>query len=80
MAFDARRLGTRFGLPLVVIQGRDDEYGTTKQVDAIANAVTGPVSTLVLDGCGHAPHVDRQEMVLHAGIEFLRESLMSHEE
>jgi pimeloyl-ACP methyl ester carboxylesterase len=57
--------------PTLVIQGRDDKYGTTRQVDAIAKAVKGRVEALVLDDCGHAPHVDRRDAVLEAIAEFL---------
>jgi pimeloyl-ACP methyl ester carboxylesterase len=58
--------------PVMVIQGRDDEYGTMKQVSAIAGAVSGGVYTLVLDACGHAPHIDQRETVLEAAVTFLR--------
>ena len=41
--------------PMLLIQGRDDEYGTLAQLDRIETRATGPVSRLVLDACGHAP-------------------------
>jgi pimeloyl-ACP methyl ester carboxylesterase len=59
--------------PTLVIQGTGDEYGTVKQVNAIAGAVAGRVATLVLDACGHAPHVDQREKVLDAAGAFLRQ-------
>jgi pimeloyl-ACP methyl ester carboxylesterase len=59
--------------PILVIQGRDDEYGTMAQVSAIANAASGPVETLALSECGHAPHVDQREAVLQASIAFLQQ-------
>lgn len=52
--------------PALVIQGRDDEYGTLAQVESIARQVRGPVETLILDECGHAPHRDREDAVLAA--------------
>jgi len=45
--------------PVLLIQGADDEYGTTAQLDAIARGVKGPVETLVLAGCKHSPHRDQ---------------------
>jgi pimeloyl-ACP methyl ester carboxylesterase len=57
--------------PCLVIQGRDDEYGTLRQVEAIAAQAGGPVETLVLDRCGHSPHVDRAEEVLAAATRFV---------
>ena len=51
-------------VPVLVVQGADDEYGTLRQVDAVEAGVAGPVERLVLEDCGHAPHVDRPDDVL----------------
>jgi pimeloyl-ACP methyl ester carboxylesterase len=48
-------------MPLLVIQGRDDPYGTERQVAAVAGRVRGPCDTLMLASCGHAPQRDRRE-------------------
>jgi pimeloyl-ACP methyl ester carboxylesterase len=56
----------RIAGPVLVIQGEDDEYGTTRQVEAIARGVTGPLEALVLPACGHAPHRDQRDAVLDA--------------
>jgi pimeloyl-ACP methyl ester carboxylesterase len=58
--------------PVMVVQGTDDEYGTVKQVSAIAGAVSGNAETLVLDACGHAPHIDQRDTVLDATVKFLQ--------
>lgn len=52
--------------PTLVIQGEDDEYGTLAQLDAIAEVARGPVKRLVLAKCGHSPHRDQPDAVLHA--------------
>lgn len=49
----------RVEAPLLVVQGRDDPYGTLRQVETIAGRVSGPCRTLVLDRCGHSPHRER---------------------
>ncbi|MBM3567643.1 MAG: alpha/beta hydrolase [Alphaproteobacteria bacterium] len=51
-------------VPLLAIQGEDDEYGTMAQLDAIAAKSGGPVETLRLAACGHSPHRDQAEAVL----------------
>jgi pimeloyl-ACP methyl ester carboxylesterase len=49
--------------PTLLIQGTDDEYGTVGQVNAIAAAVSGRIETVVVDDCGHSPHIDQREAV-----------------
>lgn len=57
--------------PTLVIQGEDDLYGTLAQVEAIQRGISGPVETLALQGCGHAPHAERPEEVLDAMARFV---------
>ncbi|HEX6827803.1 MAG TPA: alpha/beta hydrolase [Burkholderiales bacterium] len=58
--------------PLLAIQGRDDEYATEAQVEAIARQAGGPVETLVVPHCGHIPHHQAREPVLEAMTRFVR--------
>jgi pimeloyl-ACP methyl ester carboxylesterase len=58
--------------PTLVIQGRDDEYGTARQVEAVASGVSGPVETHLLDDCCHSPHIDQREAVEATVVKFLR--------
>jgi pimeloyl-ACP methyl ester carboxylesterase len=57
--------------PTLVIQGADDEYGTTAQLDAIAAKVAGPIETLLLKDCRHSPHRDQPEAILVAMTRFI---------
>ena len=59
--------------PLLLIQGRDDEYGTLAQLDRIEARVQGPASRLVLDRCGHSPHRDQEAAVIDAIVAFARQ-------
>ncbi len=59
--------------PTLIIQGEDDEYGSVKQVTAIANQVSGPVRTLMLPGCGHTPHVSHKTETVAAIVYFVGE-------
>ncbi len=43
-------------VPVLVVQGTGDQYGTVLQVEAIEHGVAGPVERLVLEGCGHVPN------------------------
>lgn len=62
----------RISVPLLAIQGLDDEYGTEKQVDAIVSQVKGPAEKLMLPNCKHSPHRDQTQAVLDALRGFLR--------
>ena len=56
--------------PMLLVQGRDDQYGTLEQLERIAARAQGPVSPLVLDRCGHSPHRDQEAAVLDAIADF----------
>ena len=60
-------------VPLLVVQGREDAYGTLRQVEVIADRTTGPCRTLVLDDCGHSPHRDRGRATTTAIARFVEE-------
>ncbi len=60
----------RVSVPTLVIQGRDDEYGTLTQLDRIQATVRGPTSRLVLDHCGHAPWREQEAAVLDSIVSF----------
>ena len=51
-------------VPLMVLQGRDDQYGSEAQVDAIVAHSAGQATPIILEDCGHAPHQDFPELVL----------------
>jgi pimeloyl-ACP methyl ester carboxylesterase len=54
--------------PMLLLQGRQDEYGTEAQLKAIQSQAGGPAEVVMLDNCGHSPHRDQMQMVLrHAG-------------
>ncbi|MGJ8556124.1 MAG: alpha/beta fold hydrolase [Sulfitobacter geojensis] len=57
-------------IPVLAIQGRDDPYGTLAQIDEIETRIYSPVETLILDGCGHAPHLEQADATLAEISEF----------
>lgn len=61
----------RVRVPSLVVQGREDPYGTLAQVDAIERGAGVPVTRLVLDACGHAPQRDQPDAVVLAMQRFL---------
>ena len=61
------------GVPVLAIQGRDDEYGTAAQVEAIVSGCGA--ESLFLDDCGHSPQRDREVATLEAVAGFARRAL-----
>lgn len=59
-------------VPVLVIQGESDEYGTMRQVEAIESGCSSPVESVRLNDCGHSPHRDRPEKVLEEIVSFVR--------
>jgi len=64
-------------VPILAIQGSDDEYGTPAQIDAIVqDARDARVDTLMLANCGHAPHRDRPDLTLPAIAAFVKSAAL----
>ncbi len=62
----------RIHVPMLAIQGEDDEYGTAAQAEAIERQVGGDVEVMMLSDCGHSPHRDQERIVLEAMTKFVR--------
>ncbi len=56
----------RLTVPMLLIQGEDDPYGTLAQLDAFEAARGARVTRLVLRDCGHSPHRDQETVVVDA--------------
>ena len=59
-------------VPILILQGERDEYGTWRQVEAIQRQSGGPVEAVALADCGHSPHRDQPELTLAAMAGFIR--------
>jgi pimeloyl-ACP methyl ester carboxylesterase len=57
--------------PLLVVQGTADQYGTLAQVESIRAGVSGSCRTVVVEGVGHAPHLEARETVVRDVAEFV---------
>lgn len=61
--------------PVLVIQGKDDEYGSDKQVFSIVDQVSGDVDYLLINECGHIPHLQKNELVMKHLVSFINKYL-----
>lgn len=76
-SWNIRESVRKIRVPLLLIQGVDDEYGTLAQLDAIrSDARQARVDTLYLAECGHAPHRDRPDAVLPAIAAFVNDAAL----
>ncbi len=57
-------------IPVLAIQGRDDQYGTLAQIEEVETRAYSPVDAVILDDCKHAPHQEQPEQTLDAVAEF----------
>ena len=53
-----------FRIPVLAIQGQQDQYGTLAQVEVITERAYSPVDLLVVEDCGHSPHIEQPGPVL----------------
>ena len=67
---------SRIKVPQLIIQGNDDEYGTSAQVEAIVSQSAGSVKTCFFNNCGHSPHSDQKSKTLEVMNEFVRNLLI----
>jgi pimeloyl-ACP methyl ester carboxylesterase len=65
-AFDIIDALAYIRVPILVIQGEADRYGTLAQVRAAREECYCPVETLVMPGVGHSPHREKAEEALAA--------------
>ncbi len=66
-------------VPVLVVQGEADPYGTVEQVRLAEREAYCPVDSLLLPGVGHAPHQEAPEAVLAAAQEFASRLFGLHE-
>ena len=71
-AWDIRDYLPAITAPVLLIQGRDDEYGTLAQIEAIASALS-PTETLLFEESGHSPHRTHPDEVAERSAAFLRD-------
>jgi len=61
----------RITCPLLFIQGAEDEYGTSKQMEAVSELVKGKVKTVLIPGVHHTPHKEAGMKVMEEVVAFL---------
>jgi pimeloyl-ACP methyl ester carboxylesterase len=66
---------TTIRVPVQVIQGVDDQYGTVAQVEAVKAGCPAPVNVIMLEGVHHSPHREAADATIDAIAGFARRVL-----
>ena len=67
-------------VPILIVQGADDQYGTVKQVEAAQQECYCPVEAAILPGVRHSPHRDAPTLTLDTVAAFINRLLRDHHE
>jgi pimeloyl-ACP methyl ester carboxylesterase len=67
-------------VPVAIIQGAKDQYGTLRQIEIAQDECYCPVDVTVLDDAGHSPHRETPEATLDVISDFANAVLRTHGE
>lgn len=62
-------------VPILVVQGEDDQYGTLRQAEIAQDECYCPVDVKVIPGAGHSPHREAPAATLSAVEQFTKAAL-----
>jgi len=58
-------------IPVLAIQGRQDQYGTKAQIEELATRIYAPLEIAWLENCRHSPHLEQPEKTLAVTADFI---------
>ncbi len=59
-------------VPILIVQGADDQYGTLRQIDVAQEECYCPVEAVILERIRHTPHREAPEATMAAIVDFSR--------
>jgi pimeloyl-ACP methyl ester carboxylesterase len=57
-------------VPILIVQGADDQYGTLRQIEVAKEVCYCPVEAVVLEGIRHIPHREAPDATMAAIVDF----------
>jgi pimeloyl-ACP methyl ester carboxylesterase len=66
-------------VPIAIVQGANDKYGTNRQIEIAEQECYCPVDVSIIEGAGHSPHREAAETTLKAIAEFAGRIFHVHE-
>ena len=67
-------------VPVLIVQGENDQYGTLNQIEVARQECFCPVEAVVLPGIRHIPYREAPELTVNAVAEFINRLLRDHHE
>jgi pimeloyl-ACP methyl ester carboxylesterase len=67
-------------VPILIVQGENDQYGTVKQIEVAREECYCPVDVALLPGVRHAPHREAPDVLLETVSDFANRLLQEHHE
>ena len=67
-------------VPIEIVQGENDQYGTIRQVEIAQEECYCPVEVAMIAGAGHSPQREKAEVTLAAIADFAKRILPMHQE
>ncbi|HEX4409440.1 MAG TPA: alpha/beta hydrolase [Xanthobacteraceae bacterium] len=67
-------------VPLMIMQGADDQYGTLEQIEVAQRECYCPVETAILPGVRHIPYRDAPELSVNIIADFINRLIRGHQE
>ncbi|MFY9698064.1 MAG: alpha/beta hydrolase, partial [Rhodoplanes sp.] len=74
-AFNLKEELTKIQVPMLIMRGDDDHYGTHRQVTIAQELCRCPVEALLMANCGHVPHREKLEQTLDVVAHFVERVL-----
>lgn len=78
--FDIREELRYIRVPVLIVKGENDPYGTIEQIRAAEGECYCPVESIVVPNARHAPHHEQPELTLAAIASFINHILWDHHE
>jgi pimeloyl-ACP methyl ester carboxylesterase len=67
-------------VPMQIVQGAQDQYGTLRQIEVAQAECYCPVDVAIIDGAAHSPHREAAAVTLDAIAEYVNRILRGHGE
>ena len=67
-------------VPVLIVQGEDDQYGTVRQIEVAKEECYCPVEVALLPAVQHAPHREAPDELLRVSADFIGRLLHDHNE